>query len=175
MATMKKAAPKAQTGKKVTTPVKKTKKVNITLPKEKEGNPFDRNYPTTERMRPAQLGKKVMPKKVMTKKPTSTGGGGSKMNSLFPGFTPPTDPRKGGVSSEMSRNGKSIKKKMQNGGSLSGRSASDKRDKGIDPKGAWTQVQQKAISGAKGKAPLTKDKQLGATKMKCGGKMAKKK
>jgi hypothetical protein len=162
---------KAQTGKKVT-PVKTTKKVKITLPKEKVGNPFDRTYPTTERFRPAQLGKKVMPKKVAPKKPASTGGG-SKMNSLFPGFTTPTDPRKGGVSSEMSRNGKSIKKKMQNGGSLSGRSASNKRDKGIDPKGAWTQVQQKAISGAKGKASLTKDKQLGATKMKMGGKMKK--
>jgi hypothetical protein len=67
------------------------------------------------------------------------------------------------------------KKKMQNGGSLSGLKGSTKRDKGIDPKGAFTQVQQKAISGAKGNAPLTRDKKLGATKMKSGGKMSKKK
>lgn len=73
------------------------------------------------------------------------------------------------------------KKKMKNGGSLTGLKASAKRDKGVDPKGAFTKVQKKALSGAKGKASLTKDKQLGATKMKnggcmqCGGKMSKKK
>lgn len=71
--------------------------------------------------------------------------------------------------------------KKKNGGSLSGLKASTKRDKGVDPKGAYTKVQKKALAGAKGKASLTKDKQLGATKMKnggcmkCGGKMAKKK
>jgi hypothetical protein len=63
------------------------------------------------------------------------------------------------------------KKKMKNGGSLTGLSASNKRDKGIDPKGAYTKVQKKALAGAKGKASLTKDKQLGATKMKMGGSL----
>lgn len=62
------------------------------------------------------------------------------------------------------------------GGSLTGLKASTKRDKGIDPKGAFTKVQKKTLAGAKGKASLTKDKQLGATKMtaKRGGMIKKK-
>ena len=66
--------------------------------------------------------------------------------------------------------------KMKNGGSLSALKASNKRDKGIDPKGAFTKVQKKTLKGAKGKATLTKDKQLGATKMtaKRGGMIKKK-
>jgi hypothetical protein len=76
----------------------------------------------------------------------------------------------------LNKNGGSIKKKMKNGGSLSGLKASTKRDKGIDPKGAWTKVQEKTLAGAKGKAKLTADKQLGATKMaKRGMKISKKK
>lgn len=68
------------------------------------------------------------------------------------------------------------KKNMKNGGSLSALSASNKRDKGTDVGGAWTKVQKKTLAGAKGKASLTKDKQLGATKMaKRGMKIAKKK
>ncbi len=67
------------------------------------------------------------------------------------------------------------KAKMKNGGSLSGLKASTKRDKGIDPKGAWTKVQEKTLAGAKGKAKLTADKQLGATKMKAKKKVSKKK
>lgn len=68
------------------------------------------------------------------------------------------------------------KNKMKNGGSLSSLDASTKRDKGIDPKGAYTTVQKKTLAGAKGKASLTKDKQLGATKMaKRGMKISKKK
>jgi len=67
------------------------------------------------------------------------------------------------------------KKKMKNGGSLSGLKASNKRVGPVDPKGAFTKVQKKTLAGAKGKASLTKDKQLGATKMaKCGTKMSKK-
>lgn len=66
--------------------------------------------------------------------------------------------------------------KMKNGGSLTSLKASTKRDKGIDPKGAWTKVQEKTLKGAKGKAKLTPDKQLGATKMaKRGMKISKKK
>ena len=66
--------------------------------------------------------------------------------------------------------------KMKNGGSLTSLKASTKRDKGIDPKGAWTKVQEKTLAGAKGKAKLTADKQLGATKMaKRGMKISKKK
>jgi len=71
------------------------------------------------------------------------------------------------------KNGGSVK--MKNGGSLSGLKASNKRVGPVDPKGAFTKVQKKTLAGAKGKASLTKDKQLGATKMaKCGTKMSKK-
>ena len=73
------------------------------------------------------------------------------------------------------RNGGTHKKKMRNGGSLSGLKASTKRDKGTDVGGAWTKVQKKALAGAKGKASLTKDKQLGATKMAKKGMSVKKK
>lgn len=73
------------------------------------------------------------------------------------------------------KNGGPVKKKMKNGGSLTGLKASTRRDNGIDPKGAFTKVQKKTLAGAKGKTSLTKDKQLGATKMaKCGAKISKK-
>lgn len=58
-------------------------------------------------------------------------------------------------------------------GSLTGMKASNKRVGPVDAKGAWTKVQEKTLAGAKGKATLKKDKQLGATKMKMGGKIAK--
>jgi hypothetical protein len=58
-------------------------------------------------------------------------------------------------------------------GSMSGMKASDKRVGPIDPQGAWTKVQEATLAGAKGKAKLTRDKELGATKMKSGGKMGR--
>lgn len=67
------------------------------------------------------------------------------------------------------------KKKMKNGGSLSGLKASNKRVGPVDPKGAYTTVQKKTLAGAKGKANLTPDKQLGATKMAKKGMSVKKK
>jgi hypothetical protein len=73
------------------------------------------------------------------------------------------------------RNGGTHKKKMKNGGSLSGLKASTKRVGPVDPKGAFTKVQKKTLAGAKGKASLTKDKQLGATKMAKKGMSIKKK
>jgi hypothetical protein len=69
--------------------------------------------------------------------------------------------------------GGSIKKKMKNGGSLSGLKASNKR--AGSEKGAWITVQNKALAGATSKAKLTKDKQLGATKMAKRGMSIKKK
>ncbi len=57
----------------------------------------------------------------------------------------------------------------KSGGSLKGMKASTKRVGPVDPKGAYTKVQEKTLAGSKGKASLTKDKQLGATKMKGGG------
>jgi hypothetical protein len=69
-----------------------------------------------------------------------------------------------------------VKKKMRNGGSLTGLKASTKRDKGIDPNGSWTKVQEKTLAGARSKAKLTPDTQLGATRMaKRGMRISKKK
>jgi hypothetical protein len=70
-----------------------------------------------------------------------------------------------------------VKKKMKNGGSLSGLKASNKRVGPVDPNGAFTQVQERTLAGAKSTPKLTKDKQLGATKMtaKAGKKVSKKK
>lgn len=66
--------------------------------------------------------------------------------------------------------------KIKSGGSLTGLKASNKRVGPVDPKGAYTTVQKRTLAGAKGKASLTKDKQLGATKMaKSGAKVSKKK
>jgi hypothetical protein len=70
---------------------------------------------------------------------------------------------------------KSVSTKMKNGGSLSGLKASNKRVGPVDPKGAFTKVQKKTLAGSKGKASLTKDKQLGATKMAKRGMSIKKK
>ena len=54
----------------------------------------------------------------------------------------------------------------KSGGSLTGLKAPNKRVGPIDPKGAWTKVQEKTLAGAKsGKPSLKKDKELGATKM----------
>ena len=61
----------------------------------------------------------------------------------------------------------------KSGGSLKGMNASTKRVGPVDPKGAYTKVQEKTLAGSKGSAPLTKDKELGATKMKKGGMMKK--
>jgi len=73
------------------------------------------------------------------------------------------------------KNGGSVK--MKNGGSLSGLKASNKRVGPVDPKGAWTKVQEKTLAGAKSKAPLKENKELGATKMtaKATKKISKKK
>jgi hypothetical protein len=76
---------------------------------------------------------------------------------------------------KLDKNGGAVKKKMKNGGSLTGLKASAKRVGPVDAKGAWTKVQEKTLKGSKGKASLTRDKQLGATKMKMGGRMTKKK
>ena len=134
----------------------------------------------------AQKGKKVVAKKKAshpndayknmvnpeTGKKGQMGGEGT-----TPPFSNPKDlkPYKKLDPATSAKNGKSMKK-MKNGGSLSGLKASAKRDKGVDPKGAYTKVQKKTLGGAKGKASLTKDKQLGATKMaKSGACMSKKK
>jgi hypothetical protein len=68
---------------------------------------------------------------------------------------------------------------IKNGGKVkkaqAGLTASNKRVGPVDPKGAWTKVQEMTLAGKKTPVSLKKDKQLGATKMKMGGKMKKKK
>jgi len=62
------------------------------------------------------------------------------------------------------------KVKKDSMGSMSGLKASDKRVGPIDPQGAWTKVQEATLAGARSKAKLAMDKELGATKMKNGGR-----
>ena len=71
---------------------------------------------------------------------------------------------------------------IKNGGKVkkaqAGLVASNKRVGPVDPKGAWTKVQEMNLPprNVKTSVSLKKDKQLGATKMmKSGGKMKKKK
>ena len=65
---------------------------------------------------------------------------------------------------------------IKKGSVSAGTKKPSKRVGPVDPKGAFTTVQKRTLAGAKGKASLTKDKQLGATKMaKCGTSMSKKK
>jgi len=46
-----------------------------------------------------------------------------------------------------------------------GMKASNKRVGPVDPQGAWTKVQEQTIAGKRTPVSLTRDKQLGATKM----------
>lgn len=66
-----------------------------------------------------------------------------------------------------------IKRSKDGMGSMSGLNASDQRVGPIDPQGAWTKVQEATLAGARMKATLKRDKELGATKMKSGGKMGR--
>jgi hypothetical protein len=56
-----------------------------------------------------------------------------------------------------------------------GLKASTKRVGPVDPKGAWTKVQEMTLAGKKTPVSLTRDKELGATSMtaKKGAKVAK--
>lgn len=55
-----------------------------------------------------------------------------------------------------------------------GLKTSNKRVGPVDPNGAWTKVQEMTIAGKRTPVSLKKDKQLGATKMRAGGKAKKK-
>jgi len=66
-----------------------------------------------------------------------------------------------------------IKRSKDGMGSMSGLNASDQRMGPVDPNGAWTKVQEATLAGARMKATLKRDKELGATKMKMGGKMGR--
>jgi len=78
------------------------------------------------------------------------------------------------VSSPSEKISKVVKPKMQAGGVVK---TQPKRVGPVDPDGAYTKVQERTLAGKKVAAPkLTKDKELGATKMmKKGGKVSKKK
>ena len=56
-----------------------------------------------------------------------------------------------------------------------GLKASNKRVGPVDPKGAWTKVQEMTLAGKRTPVSLTRDKELGATSMtaKKGAKVAK--
>ena len=168
MATMKKVAPKAQKGKKVVTSVKKTTPFKQYLKQyPKTASPQDTISPlggSFDYDRSFKKGQREALNKAYSKTYSNYDKDFERFNDDEDGVRRP-GMKKGGV----------IKKKMKNGGSLSGLKASTKRDKGIDPKGAWTKVQEKTLAGAKGKAKLTADKQLGATKMKAKKKVSKKK
>ena len=66
-----------------------------------------------------------------------------------------------------------IKRSKDGMGSMSGLNASDQRMGPVDPNGAWTKVQEATLAGARMKATLKRDKEIGATKMKNGGKMGR--
>jgi len=111
-------------------------------------------------------------------KNTTVGEAAKAAGSFLTGYDPDRKPTKKAdkvLSAMAKKNGGPVKKKMRNGGSLTGLKASNKRVGPVDPKGAYTAVQKKALAGAKGKASLTKDKQLGATKMAKRGMSVKKK
>ena len=77
------------------------------------------------------------------------------------------------TSSPSEKISKGTKPKMQAGGVVK---TQPKRLGPIDPNGAYTKVQERTLTGKKVAAPkLVKDKELGATKMKKGGKVSKKK
>jgi len=58
-------------------------------------------------------------------------------------------------------------------GSLSGLKAPDKRVGPVDPNGAYIKVQEATLAGARSKAKLTRDKELGATSMAKNGRSEK--
>lgn len=173
MATMKKVIKKAQNGVKE----KLDKKFNEIYASKKNDSIAESNrvLPKTYAMLMKSTGKSPSSKDL-----NSTQGYMNKeMVRITKGNTPLN--AKGNAIKEISKvklnkNGGAVKKKMKNGGSLSGLKASTKRVGPVDPNGAWTRVQERTLAGAKGKAKLVKDKQLGAIKMtaKAGKKISKK-
>jgi hypothetical protein len=141
--------------------------------KRKNGGPVKKVMKTGGMVKKAQKGVNLPPALQQTGKPSIKNSGYIANTSEEMSKVKKYSPSKEGFKSVNDTTYKRSTRKYKNGGSLSGLKASTKRVGPVDPKGAYTQVQQKAIAGAKGKASLTKDKQLGATKMKMGGKMKK--
>jgi hypothetical protein len=181
MATIKKTIPKAQNG-------KLTQKELDALSHQKRGmGQLDNTYVKKSGPIMNDLGMLTNSQKEQLKKYMSKTGTAKKIYEGLPnigrmlghGNSAADIPK--GSQLEKQKKGGMVRKKMKNGGSLSGLKASNKRVGPVDPpgkgkKGAWTEVQIKTLKGAKGKAKLTPDKQLGATKMaKRGMKISKKK
>jgi hypothetical protein len=164
---MKKVAPKAQAGKKVVTPSKKTTPFKQYLKKyPNTSSPEDTLVPQGRQF-DADLAFKKGQRENLNNAYSKTYSNYDKNYERFDGDE--------GTRRKGMKTGGAVKKKMRNGGSLSGLKASTKRVGPVDPKGAFTKVQKKTLAGAKGKATLTKDKQLGATKMAKRGMSVKKK
>ena len=159
MATIKKVAPKAQKGKKI-----------VKLPEGASSASAEKDYTKSDSLMKVIKNIRKMPYNAKTYKSFSKEQ--QKVDGLFKSAD--------SLKTEGDRKTKAtggIRKdeRFKNGGSLSGLKASNKRVGPIDPKGAFTILQKKALAGAKGKASLTKDKQLGATKMAKRGMSIKKK
>ena len=176
MATIKKTIPKAQNG-------KLTQKELDALSHQKRGmGQLDNTYVKKSGPIMNDLGMLTNSQKEQLKKYMSKAGTAKKIYEGLPnigrmlghGDSAADIPK--GSQLEKQKKGGMVRKKMKNGGSLSGLKASNKRVGPVDPKGAYTTVQKRTLAGAKGKAKLTPDKQLGATKMaKRGMKISKKK
>jgi hypothetical protein len=133
---------------------------------------------TVKKIKKAQYGNMMPGKTVPTKKGSFEDVMGKSLNSMTPGapgYRPETAADRALAAKQAADMKKRVAagKPMKNGGSLSALKGKAKRVGPVDPKGAYTKVQKKTLAGAKGKASLTKDKELGATKMKKGGAMAK--
>jgi hypothetical protein len=137
---------------------------------------------TVKKIKKAQAGKTVM-QKLKAKYPSAdtTKMGDTRFSETYTGLpakakkqqadTEKAFDKKFGKGKPAMKMGGKIKKAQAGGGF-----AKSKPVGPIDPNGAWTKVQERTIAGKKAaKVPLKKDKQLGATKMKMGGKMSKKK
>ena len=156
MATIKKALPKAQKGKK--------------LPAGASSASAEKDYTKSDSL--MNVIKNIRKKPFTAESLKSTYNDEKKIRSLFKSADSlkTEGDRKTKATGGVPRN-----IRFKNGGSLSGLKASTKRVGPVDPKGAFTKVQKKTLAGAKGKATLTKDKQLGATKMAKRGMSIKKK
>jgi hypothetical protein len=161
-----------------------------------EKNP-DRSYRVAERMELRKTREergKAIAKSVNSRQSYKPSEVESKMvkrpkSNFRPAFAPKVKNAKNGSSfPDLNKDGKITKADIlkgrgviKNGGKIkkaqAGLTASNKRVGPVDPKGAWTKVQEMNLPprNVKTKVSLTRDKQLGATKMmKSGGKMKKK-
>jgi hypothetical protein len=151
-------------------------KNGLEILKDKNGGAVKKKMKMGGMVKKAQKGVNLPPALQQTGKPSIKNSGYIANTSEEMSKVKKYSPSKEGFKSVNDTTYKRSTRKYKNGGSLSGLKASNKRIGPVDPKGAFTKVQKKTLAGAKGKASLTKDKQLGATKMaKRGMSVSKKK